>query len=409
MSQNTNDFHHITEDTVKTLNVSYVSEEYFTTYICNCSRNRTSHGEAELVNETHHTTTRVTSGVFYILVFMTGTIINSYIILCVVLCSELRRKFSNVLLLHLCVANLVLCLLMAPINGILALKPSWRLPHTACMVLGSISATFILVSMCTVLVINIDKYKTIVCPLSYSTYTTTRRVVLFVLSVWSFTLATLITIHTLGPNFNYSQNKGGCTLDFSVSQRINIAALILLSATFLLPTLIMTIFYIRIFQIARSHRKRIVNLFHKVAIQVQAPLTSAHIRRPSSFVEVYAMIGDTKAFCTISIIIGSFVVCYLPFGIVSLYEATVHKPVHPSLMLVASVLFRSCPVINALVYGGHNKILRGDTVVYQFRALRNKLQHSSKITFQEGGSRHREGPTSRPVFVIADSGDEADT
>ena len=203
---------------------------------------------------------------------------------------------------------------MAPFNTIALIDPGILKPDKlTCTGIGTASSVLILLSLWTVVAINIDKYKTITSPLKYSTYTSNRRIFVFVIITHSFVILTVLIIHILGPNYKFSVVKGGCTLDFpdnenkltvlqynsnytskisstaagndtaeavlsaetgdnrsavlaSLYDIKNIPCFVLLAATFLLPTLTLIICYSRIFQIARSHRMRIVRLFQQVIL-----------------------------------------------------------------------------------------------------------------------------------------------
>ena len=377
---------------------------------------------------------RVTVGLVYAFASLTSILINVYIVYCLIMHrTHLLKKFNNCLLLHLGVSNLLSGALVSPAYAIALLKPeAWTPTPEACDWIGSISSSLILLSLCTVVGLNLDKYKTITLPLKYSTYTSSRRIVIFTTLTYAFAILTNAVILLVGPRYRFSAGKCGCSLDFrnyldsdnriykgntldpgvpstawqqklilysnntlnftslsnndnftstpNIKPRLqpgvnnfryfkNIPAFILLFTVFILPAVFLFVCYCKIFQIARSHRKGIVKLFQQVAIQIQAPIavaTAAYdstsaaditngcnnvitadkekaamkISRPSSFVEIYAILGDTKAVCTIAGILGTFCVCYLPFGAVCTYELITRKSVdYPRLVTLISLLF----------------------------------------------------------------------
>ena len=127
--------------------------------------------------------------------------------------------------------------------------------------------------------------------------------------------------------------------------------------------------------------------------------------RPSSFVDVYALAGDRKAVISILLIIGSFVICYLPFAGLCLYEAITHRKSPDTVAMTISTLFRSHPLVNGLVYAFHNKVVTKEQCRERFKEVRTSIKRRS-FKRDKGGGGDKEvsdkefSNSSRPVFEI---------
>ena len=348
------------------------------------------------IEEDNYGQALVIQGVVYLAIALFGGIVNAYITTFVVKYKKCRRKFSNVILLHMALTQLLMCIVVIPFYGFaLLLRHKYHAGYKTCDVMGSISSGLTLLSLWTIVALNIDKYKTITVPLKHSTFATKPRTIAFILIVWLFTISTVIAIHLIGPKFKYNVYLGGCSLDYA-NHRNNVASIMMLFAIFLIPTLILFIFYSRIFFIARTHRLHIVGLLHKLAFQAQVPV-APRMSRPSSFVDVYALAGDRKAVISIFLIIGSFVMCYLPFAGMCLYEAITHRKAPSVVLMTISTLFRSHPLVNALVYAFHNKILTKEKCRERFKEVRTSIKRKS---FKRSDNEQEFSNSSRPVFEI---------
>ena len=314
-------------------------------------------------------------GISYAFFSVLGIVVNAKIIQTIHRYKKFRRKFTNLILMHMSMTHLLACTFLLPVYAIFLLFNSWiQINTVVCDVMGSFSCGLTLLSLGAITALNIDKYKAITQPLKHSPYVTKLRLGVFVSTVWILAVALVMTANFTGQHFHYDIFLGGCSFNFRPQTGSNIPSVALLCATFVLPTSILLVCYCRIFTIARTHRRHIVGLLHKVASDAQQVAVTSRLRRQSSFVDDYAAAGDRTAVGSILLVLGSYVLLYLPFGAVCIYGAVMREQPREVTLLVASLLFRAHPLVNALVYGFHNKIFTVKCCVARLKKLRRRLQ-----------------------------------
>lgn len=121
--------------------------------------------------------------------------------------------------------------------------------------------------------------------------------------------------------------------------------------------------YAHIFRIARTQSSRIAATMLRMVSVIQAPIA------PST--QSSLSLRGTKAMGTILQLIGSFVLTYLPYAIIILYEVIFAEHANAVFVSIATTLFLAAPFTHAAIYGIRNQILR--TSFYRY--ARRKIQH----------------------------------
>ncbi|XP_069752105.1 G-protein coupled receptor 12-like [Narcine bancroftii] len=193
---------------------------------------------------------------------------------------------------------------------------------SAALLIASFSA-----SVCSVLAITIDRYLSLYNALTYHTERTTTFTYLMLVVAW-VTCLSLGSLPVAG--WNCLEDETTCSVIKPVTR--NHAAV--LSVSFLLIFALMLQLYVQICKIAFRHAQQI-------AIQSHFMATSSTSTR--------------KGISTLSVILGTFAVCWVPFAIYCL----VADSRYPLIYTYVTVLPATCnSVINPIIYAYRNPDLQ---------------------------------------------------
>ena len=210
--------------------------------------------------------------------------------------------------------------------------------------------------------VSFDRQLAITSPFSYPKVLTTRRAICIICFVWCYAAAIscLVLIHSPEHKWPYPNYL------WFVS-----------TVSFFLPLAIMLVMYARIYLVARYQAKRIGRNYAT----------------------------DIKAAKTIAVVIGGFVVCWLPFFIYVLSWANLNRhPLPITFLNVAKWLEYLNSCLNPVIYTCLNRTYR-NAFKKLFRRCRSKIMRdrdpstgSSWLTMAEThGITHREGSSNEPT------------
>ncbi|XP_039872747.1 trace amine-associated receptor 13c-like [Simochromis diagramma] len=198
---------------------------------------------------------------------------------------------TNDLLLSLAVSDLLVGLLVMPIEGLRYIKMCWLLGRLMCALSPHLSYCLLSVSLGSMVLISVDCYIAICDPLLYSSKITVNRVKLSVCVCWACSLLYngCILMEHIGWQERFSSCHGECVVFISqTSGTVN------LFFSFLGPCGVMFILYMRVFVVAVSQ---------VCAIQSQVAVRAAPAAKKS----------ELKAARTLGIVIVVFLMCSCPY------------------------------------------------------------------------------------------------
>ncbi|KAJ8959095.1 hypothetical protein NQ318_022352 [Aromia moschata] len=171
--------------------------------------------------------------------------------------------------------------------------------------------------------------------------------------------------------YSYIPGLGACGPDFSAGRGTLWYSTLYTAFTLLLPATVIICCNLKILMIARYHRHRIASAIYEVTLSAQVTIT--HQRNPF-FVPTVTnpSSGGPKfrgrsAIYTVFQLLGSFLLLYLPYYVIILWEATIgslHGTVvtdgklHSHFYTLASTLLISTLPVNGFLYGVKSKTLR---------------------------------------------------
>ncbi|KAM4560008.1 trace amine-associated receptor 13c-like [Odontesthes bonariensis] len=248
---------------------------------------------------------------------------------------------TNALLLSLAVSDLVVGLLVMPIEGLRNLEACWLLGRLMCALSPYVSYCLLSASLGHMVLISIDRYVAICDPLHYTSKITLNRVKCFVCLCWvcSFFYNGLILMNHLEKPDRFSSCHGECVVVIS-----HTSGTVDLFLSFVAPCTIMVVLYTRVFVVAVSQ----VRLTRRQT--VTDIITAAPIAKRSEW----------KAARTLGLVIAIFLMCFCPYYYPSLAGEDTSTSLSYYAMLSWIMLTNSCvnPLIYALFYPWFRKAVK---------------------------------------------------
>nr|AAC96118.1 putative neurotransmitter receptor [Takifugu rubripes] len=258
---------------------------------------------------------------------------------------------TNTLLLSLAVSDLVVGLLVMPIEGLRYVEMCWRLGKLMCALTPYVSYCVLSASVGNMVLISIDRYLAICDPLLYTTKVTLTRAKIAICLCWACSLlfnGYILMGHLQQPE-RYNSCHGECVVVIS-----HISGTVDLFITFVLPCTVMVVMYMRVF-IAAVAQMRVIRI-QNVALAVNA---ASRVTK-----------SEWKAARTLGIVITVFLLCFGPYYYPALAGGDTVNNV--SYFAVSSwiMMINSCmnPLIYALFYPWFRRAIK---LIVTLRILRS--------------------------------------
>ncbi|KFU84808.1 D(1C) dopamine receptor, partial [Chaetura pelagica] len=275
---------------------------------------------------------RVLTAAFLFLLILSTLLGNTLVCVAVVKFRHLRSKVTNFFVISLAVSDLLVAVLVMPWKAATQVLGSW--PFGAfCDVWVAFDITCSTASILNLCIISVDRYWAISNPFCYQR-NMTQHVALAMIGV-TWLLSLLISFipvqlewHKDGglqshqeSRFNTTREEENC--DSSLNRTYAISSSLI---SFYIPVAIMVGMYTRIFRIARRQIRRISSLERAVERAPNCP----KINCPHEASLKNSFKKETKVLKTLSIIMGVFVFCWLPFFVlncmVPFCDLDLHQP-----------------------------------------------------------------------------------
>ncbi|KAI4900078.1 hypothetical protein NFI96_007093 [Prochilodus magdalenae] len=210
---------------------------------------------------------------------------------------------TNLLILSLAVADLLVGLVVMPVNIMQLIHSCWYLGKVACSVYPVINGLSSSASLCSLVFIAVDRYIAVCDPLLYSTRVTVGRTTLFVIIGWSCALLYVITALHCNDNFRPSSRTstycyGECVLVIRYSW-----VMVDLVLSFLAPCSVILVLYSVIFRVARRQAKAVRAVKHAASNKHGAKASRS---------------SETKAAKKIGTLVFFYLACWIPYYLISL-------------------------------------------------------------------------------------------
>uniref|UniRef100_A0A8C1Z8S2 G-protein coupled receptors family 1 profile domain-containing protein n=1 Tax=Cyprinus carpio TaxID=7962 RepID=A0A8C1Z8S2_CYPCA len=213
---------------------------------------------------------------------------------------------TNLLILSLAVADMLVGLVM-PVEASRLIEICWYFGDTFCGLFLAITGLLFSASLYNLILIAVDRYVAVCHPLLYQQKITTTKTVIIICICWMWSSAYNISFITDNRYFDTSHRTYGCygECPFMTNSAWSMTDLFL---SFIFPCTVIIILYLKIFYVVHQQVK-VINCLMKCGKCV----TEGSARRKS----------ESKAALTLGIIVSVYLLCYIPYYILSLTVNTV--------------------------------------------------------------------------------------
>ncbi|XP_020906365.1 octopamine receptor-like [Exaiptasia diaphana] len=284
----------------------------------------------------------------YVIIIIISTIGCSLVILTICRCQSLRNSTTNFFILSLAVSDLITATAAMTLDlDLLLHNNKWQYSALVCEIWATIYLSTVPISILTLLAVGLDRYKTLSDPMSrfreYQ-FMTRKRAAIVIIVIWIYCIV-FASIPFMGwKHHPVSVREGECL--FNITYIYSATSSLM---NFILPLIITTFLYGKIYLIARRHGSE--NFSQSICYMHKLPNTT----------EQKAFMNNLKAVRTVSAIVCGFLICWMPFTILSITMCfcrecveNIPEKLYASLLLLG---YSNC-ALNPFLYSFKNKKFR---------------------------------------------------
>ncbi|XP_051560000.1 alpha-1A adrenergic receptor-like [Myxocyprinus asiaticus] len=295
--------------------------------------------------------------------FILAAIVGNILVILSVLCNKHLQTVTNFFIVNLAIADLLLSTIVLPFSASLEVLGCWVFGRVFCNIWAAVDVLCCTASILSLCIISIDRYIGVKYCLKYPTIMTERKAAVILVVVWVSSM-----VISVGPLLGWKEPP---PLDESICRITEEPGYALFSSlfSFYLPLMVILVMYIRVYIVARRTTKsleagvkrernksmEVVLRIHCRSIPGDSSTTSSktktHPFRSSLSVRLMKFSREKKAAKTLAIVVGMFILCWLPFFFV-LPLGSFFPKLKPSEMVFKVIFwlgyFNSC--INPVIY-----------------------------------------------------------
>ncbi|NXQ55446.1 HRH1 protein, partial [Anthoscopus minutus] len=181
------------------------------------------------------------------------TVVMNILVLCAVKMEKKLQTVGNLYIVSLSVGDLIVGAAVMPLHIVYLLSSRWPLGLEACLFWLSMDYVASTASIFNLLILCMDRYRSVQQPLRYLKYRTKMRASLLILGVWLLSCTWLIPIlgwHVFANKGQRKVREDECETEFFKVTWFKVLTAIF---NFYLPSLLMLWFYCKIFRTVRKH------------------------------------------------------------------------------------------------------------------------------------------------------------
>ncbi|XP_029021353.1 5-hydroxytryptamine receptor 4-like [Betta splendens] len=266
---------------------------------------------------------------------------------------------TNAFVVSLAAADFLVAVLVMPFSLVRSVD-RWRFGDGFCRVHFILDVTFCTSSIFNLSCIALERYVAVCDPLRYPARMSPRRVAALLLLCWTLPLLISVLCVSLGASSpapaapSNSSGAQACPATFSVP-----FAFASSSMSFFVPMVFMLFTYGRIYVVAQKQARWIHAVQrHSEQLQMNRSRRRATSRPVRAYVERFTLKRESKAAKTLGLIMGVFLVCWLPFFCLNMIHPLKGYTVSPLILEASTWLGYANSSLNPFLYVLFNKNYR---------------------------------------------------
>lgn len=254
-----------------------------------------------------------------LMVFMIFGVMGNILVILSVACHRHLRSMTHYFVANLAVADLLLSSMVLPFSAASEALGCWAFGRSLCNAWTALDVLCCTASILSLTVISVDRCVAVSYPLQYPSLATGRRALGAVVVLWSFSIAISVG-PLLGWRDPMPEDESVCRVNEEQGYAIFSAA-----CSFYVPLTVILAMYCRVYMVARHKTKsmskgRETNGLTKHGVMLRIHCRNAvkkeAVRSSHAFVRLLKFSREKKAAKTLGIVVGCFVLCWLPFFLV---------------------------------------------------------------------------------------------
>ncbi|XP_040201166.1 alpha-1B adrenergic receptor [Rana temporaria] len=293
--------------------------------------------------------------------FICVAIVGNIMVIISVVANRQLRIPTNYLIVNLAIADLLLSTTVLPFSSTLEIVDAWVFGKIFCDIWAAMDVLCCTASIFSLCAISIDRYIGVRYSLQYPTIVTRKRVLLALLCVWILSI-----VISIGPLLGWKQQTATNEYVCNITTEPFYAIFSSLGS-FFIPLVVILVMYCRVYVVAKRITKNLEAGVMKERMDSKELTLRIHCRnmndgmpnsknknqqtRSSLSVRLLKFSREKKAAKTLGIVVGLFILCWLPF-FTSLPLGSIFKQLEPPETVQKVIFwlgyFNSC--INPVIY-----------------------------------------------------------
>ncbi|KAG8579640.1 hypothetical protein GDO81_010983 [Engystomops pustulosus] len=293
--------------------------------------------------------------------FICVAIVGNIMVIISVVTNRQLRIPTNYLIVNLAIADLLLSTTVLPFSATLEIISYWVFGRIFCDIWAAMDVLCCTASIFSLCAISIDRYIGVRYSLQYPTIVTRKRVLLVLFGVWVLSI-----VISIGPLLGWKQQHVTDALECEITTEPFYAIFSSLTS-FFIPLIVILVMYCRVYVVAKRITKNLEAGVMKERTDSKELTLRIHCRntndgspnsknknqqpRSSLSLKLLKFSREKKAAKTLGIVVGLFILCWLPF-FTSLPLGSIFKTLEPPLTVQKVIFwlgyFNSC--LNPIIY-----------------------------------------------------------
>ncbi|XP_049893637.1 alpha-1B adrenergic receptor-like [Epinephelus moara] len=259
--------------------------------------------------------------------FIMFAIVGNILVILSVVCNRHLRIPTNYFIINLAIADLLLGTTVLPVSATLEVLDYWVFGRIFCDIWAAVDVLCCTASIMSLCVISIDRYIGVRYPLQYPMIVTEKRALLAMLGVWVLSI-----VISIGPLLGWKQPPSQDDTVCLITEE-PFYALFSSLGSFYIPTAVILAMYFRVYIVAKRTTKNLEAGVMKERQEDSNELTlrihcrnqndlcptpkagggGASAARSTLTVKLLKFSREKKAAKTLGVVVGMFILCWLPF------------------------------------------------------------------------------------------------